>query len=334
VARRAAVSPATVSRVVSGVAPVSPALAARVRAAARQLAYEPNRAARDLRTRRSRFVGLIVRSLASAGEAVLADAVLETLSAAGFTVLLAQSAGDGNREEAALRAFQGERAAGALVIPSRMAEAYRTTRQRRMPVVALDRAPEGFPGDCAVFDHGEVGRLATAHLASRGHRRIALIDAALDAPATARRAEGYQRAMAAAGLKVARGFVVTVSRAPSDASAAVDRLLAQRDPPTALLIASDPILTVAIETLRARGLAPGVDVALLCVGDGPWATTATPPLTSVTLPYGECGRIGARLLLDRLAGGSASRKRSLPPQLVVRASCGRSAGEVKLTSRG
>jgi LacI family transcriptional regulator len=176
-------------------------------------------------------------------------------------------------------------------------------------------------------NHGRTGRLATAHLAGLGHRRIATVTGPSHRRVVASRLRGYRDALAAAGLAADPAIVEESDWTSAGGHAATMRLL-DRDPAiTAIFAQSDLIAVGVLSALHQRGLAVPGDCAVVGCDDLPLVAHTIPPLTTVHVPFYETGERAVALLLDRIAGRDAGPERVLlPVELVVRASCG--AGDV------
>jgi LacI family transcriptional regulator len=323
VARRAGVSTATVSRALAGSGPVRAAVAARVRASARALGYEPNRIARSLRVRSTRLAGVLIPDVQNPFFTAVVRGVEDVLQAGGFTLLLGHSDDHPERERACLATLRAEGAAGVVLVPGLDAQAYRAMVRRGLALVAIDRAPDGLEVDRVTVANLEGARRAVAHLVSLGHRRIGLVGGPAGLSTAAERRLGYERALAEAGLRRAACLVAEGDFRAPGGRAAMERLLAAAAPPTAVFVTNDLMTLGAYEALRARGLRVPRDVALVGFDDAPWAEWLHPPLTTVAQPAYELGATAARLLLERL--GEPRRPAQsvvLETRLVVRASCG------------
>lgn len=328
VARRAGVSTATVSRALAGSGPVRADVAARVRAAARSLAYEPNRIARSLRARTTRLAGVLIPDVQNPFFTAVVRGVEDVLHAGGWTLLLGNSDDHPEREMSCLATLRAEGAAGVVLVPGLEASAYQAILGRGLPIVAIDRAPEGLDVDRVTVANVEGARRAVAHLISLGHRRVGLIGGPAGLSTAVERRQGYEAALAGAGLRRASRRIEAGDFRPSGGRAAMERLLARAEPPTAVFVTNDLMTLGVYEAIRARGLRVPEDVAVVGFDDAPWAEWLHPPLTTVAQPAYELGATAARLLLERLqAPRRPTRSVVLETRLVVRASCGaRSAG--------
>src|SRR5437879_3682559 len=119
VAKLARVSIATVSRVLNGTAYVEPEVAARVRAAAEELQYQPSRAARTLRGNHSTIIGLLITDIQNPFFTSLVRGVEDMAQRNGYSLILCNSDEDANKERQYIEVLCAERVAGAIVVPTR-----------------------------------------------------------------------------------------------------------------------------------------------------------------------------------------------------------------------
>lgn len=200
VARDAAVSPITVSRVLRGERSVDAQLAERVRASADRLGYVPDPAARALASQRSTQVLVLVPMLSNTLFVDLLEAVHRTLFPEGFHPLIGVTHYDTTEEELLLRTYLPHRPAGLLVTGFDRSETARQLIARSgVPCVHLMETSTAPDVACVGFSQTDAGAAITRHLLDRGRRRIAFCAAQLD-PRTLQRAEGYRRCLREAGL--------------------------------------------------------------------------------------------------------------------------------------
>ena len=108
----------------------------------------------------------------------------------------------------------------------------------------------------------------------------------------------------------------------------MNQLLDLPKPPRAVLVGNNLMTLGALEATHKRGVKIPEEIAIVGFDDMPWAASLRPPLTAVAQPIAELGRIAAQMLLDRLKDPRRPVRRViLPPQLIVRASCGHHGGE-------
>lgn len=324
VAERAGVSQATVSLVLRDRwrGRVSPARAEAVRAAARDLGYRPNLAARSLRTGRTRTALLVVPALTNEFFAQLHVGATRVADAHGFGVVLYPSpTGVGPTRDP----FDSASATLDGVIASSMAaEALTALREGGLPLVMLDSAPQDAAAAATVNpDIADGMRRVVGHLLELGHRRIAHVAAAVDSWTFAVRARTLGAALREASTaRLVAGEPAELSVAGG--LAAAGRALTARPRPTALVCDDDVLAAGACKAARRLGLRVPEDVSITGFDDQALATAVEPELTTVRLPAAEMGAVGMTALLNVL-GGAGPRSAVLPVELVPRGSSGPAA---------
>ncbi|MFD2422477.1 LacI family DNA-binding transcriptional regulator [Amycolatopsis pigmentata] len=316
VARRAGVSTATVSRALNGKSTVDPALVLRVRAAADELGYHPNGLARNLRRQETAVLALIIADVENPFFTSIARGVEDVAQAQGYSVVLCNSDESADKERRYIDVALQERVAGVILSPTGATSNVERLRQRGTPVVAVDRPlPEG---DQVLVDTRLAAREATEHLVAAGYRRIGCVTGPAGVRTADDRLAGYRDAIRAAKRpELARHAEY---RAAGGREATLE-LLAEREPPDALLIANSAMAIGTLEALTEANLRLGRDVGVVAFDDVPWATLIDPPLTVVAQPAYEIGKQAAKLLLGRIgASTSAPRTTMLAARLIERGS--------------
>ena len=325
VADLAGVGTMTVSRVLNRTAPVSEETSTRVFQAIEQLNYKPNQLARALRGSRSNTIGLMVPYLHDSFFAECTHGVGLAARERSYSVILTttQESRETVLEEARQMVLRG--VDGLLIIPSvRGTLEFSKPELQQVPIVTLDRPLAGF--DSVVVENAAGTRLAVEHLISHGHRQIAFIGLARSLYTMRLRFEGYQTAMHDAGLDPDAHFSVNSQELMTSL---FRELLARPHPPTAVFTANGLTTRFALESLARLGVVVPDHVALIGFDDFQLADILQPALTVVRQPTQEVGRKAAELLFRRLdADVSKHTPRSimLPVELVLRRSCGCSAG--------
>lgn len=291
VARRAGVSTATVSYVLSGRRgsgkPPGPATTERVLQAAADIGYERDQIARSLRRQRSDVVALIYPAPSSPWSDRLAEQLQAAASERGLTVI-ALPIGATTPPGTVWRPLREGYVDGAVVLPDCPLEDtdLRVLASRGVSLVVFDDelAPDGFD----VVRQGRLAacRAAVERLVALDHRRIAYLAQPHERPGAARsvRLRGYREVMDAHGLAIEPELVQPVADSRSDAYAAVQTMLSQPLPPTALFSATDRAAIDSIWAARDRGVRVPQDLAVIGVGNIPEGMMISPPLTTIGAP--------------------------------------------------
>jgi DNA-binding LacI/PurR family transcriptional regulator len=324
VAKRAGVSSATVSRVLSGTKFVSHELAERVARAVKELEYRPNHVARNLRVRATSTVGVVIPDIENPFFTSVVRGIEDALQARRFTLLLANSDGDPDRERVCLDTLCAEGVAGLIFVPCNNEPlAYQHLTRQRVPLVAVDRSPADLDVDLVCVSNEEGARQAVRHLIALGWRSVGLIGGPPTTNVAVERERGYQQALAESGLPDGPGLVQRADFKEEGGYRAMQALLDSAPGLRAVFVANNLMAMGALRALADRSLRVPEDVALALFDDIPWAARLSPPLTAVAQPTYDLGVSAAQVLLDRITQPARPVRRvALKTELIVRASCG------------
>jgi LacI family transcriptional regulator, repressor for deo operon, udp, cdd, tsx, nupC, and nupG len=324
VAKRAGVSTATVSRVLSNKAVVAPATRKKVLAAVERLGYVPNAAGKNLRTRRTRKLLVTVPDISRPMFSLILQGIEESANRDGYAVLLGDTHYDQGREEQYASMLQQKEADGLIFLgrklSNRVAAIVKTHRDTAAPVVnVLGFKPQlGIPS--VQIDNAVAGAEAMEHLYTLGHRSFGIVTGPTQSFVSAERLAGATAW--AKKRRLERPLAVVSGDFSVDSGAlAGERLLARPDPPTAIFCLNDEMAMGVLHAASRHRLRVPEDVSLVGVDDIRYARYFDPPLTTIAQPMRDMGVHAVRVLLDILDGGHKPPALvRLPHELIVRAS--------------
>ena len=320
VARLADVSLKTASRVLNN-AKVNEDKVIRVRAAMERLGYRPNELARGLKAQRSAAIGMIVPNLSDPFTANAVHAVQEVARANGYVVILASSGGDVEVERSEIVSLVGRQIDGLIVAPAdSRTNSFSDIIPSGVHVVTFDQLLRNTELDSVTVTNRRSAREATAHLVEHRSRRIVAIGARPHLYTCKERVAGYRAGMKAASLEPRACLVEHESMLTAEWLE--DQVFGVHK--------ADAIFTLnwvctifSLRGLRKLGKTAGKDVSMLSFDDFDLADMLTPGLSVVLQPAEMLGRAAAKLLFERLKGGSGPpRAVVLPTTLILRESCG------------
>lgn len=323
VANAAGVSLMTVSRVVNGEPGVLPETVARVERAIRQLGYQRNDMARQLRSKGqlTKTIGLLVDDLANPFFATLARAVEDAAMLRSCVVLIGSSNDSLRREREVVSAFLARRVDGLIVVP--VAGSHRFLRDQQalgLKVVCADRPADNLAADTVLVDNRRGAREAVEHLLRQGHRRIGYLGDRDDIWSVRERYLGFTEALLTERVRASPSLVRHGLRTRAEAAAAAVAMLGQPAPPTALFASNDVVTMGVIDGLHGSKPARR-DVALVGFDEFDLADKLNPPVTVVVQDPAAIGATAAQLLFGRIAGdASPPREIVLLTRLVARGS--------------
>jgi DNA-binding LacI/PurR family transcriptional regulator len=303
IARAAGVSHSTVSRALRNSPLVNANTAALVHKIAKEQKYVASAVARSLVTQRTSTIGIVVTSIADpfAGEVV--SGIEECALAHNYSVILAASHGDPQREFRAVQSFHERRVDGVLVMASRVGAKYRSSLSvLKSPVVLINSHHRGEFTYSVRIDNVGAAKIATSHLIGLGHRRIAYIGDALGFQSDSERFSGYQQALKEAGMTFTSTLVCYADGTPLKGLEAMSRLLALPEPPTAVFCYNDREALGVMRAVREHGLSVPHDVSVVGFDDLFLSSYTDPPLTTVQQPKHEMGRQATEILFGLLNG--------------------------------
>lgn len=302
IARLAGTSTATVSRALSDPHLVSPQTLDRVMDAVRRAGYTPNLLARNLRRMESRAVVVIVPDIANPFFPEIVRGIEEVAHRSGYCVLLGDTQGQPHRERAYASMVLERRADGLIILSGRVPEPlpeYLALRPDSVPIVMACEYVDDSDLPTVIIDNRRAAQTATEHLLTLGHRDIGFIAGPAGNVLTRDRLEGYRQALGAAGLVAAEQVATGDFSIISGIRAAQD-LLARRPRPTALVCSNDEMALGAIQFAKQSGLRVPHQLSVVGFDDIRFAAVSDPPLTTISQPREEIGRLAMDMLLGLL----------------------------------
>lgn len=312
VARAAGVSPSTVSRILNGSAGVSEAKRAAVMEAIERLEFRPNLSARSLRQGRSMTIGVLTMDVESPFYGRAMKGIEAGLADTGYAPLIVSGHWNAAEEAERIQLLMARRVDGIVVLNGHL-DAQRVLEfAGRQPMVMVGRELTGANLRSIKLDQAAGGQMATRHLLSMGHRRIAFIAGPSDHSDAIERLEGYRRAHTEAGLVPDPRLQVQGDFLEAGGLLAMNRLCDGGQTFTAVFCANDQTAYGARMALYRRGLRVPDDLSLVGYDDLPASAYLTPPLTTVRQPLHDMGLYAARALLHMMGHAVAP---SEPPAL-------------------
>jgi LacI family transcriptional regulator len=310
------VAASTVSRALSAPDRVNIRTRARIEAAAAQLNYTPNGQAKALVSGRTGAVGVLVPDITNPFYFGLIRGTQLQLKAAGYTQLLVDTEESDEVEAAAVQQLR-KNSDGIIVAASRLTDNVLLAAAAVMPVVAINRDVPGVPA--VIIDTPSATGQAIGHLISLGHSRVAYVSGPASSQASALRWAALTVAAKEANvsLKNLGPFAPTTHSGAAAADAAVHSGV------TACIAFNDLIAIGMLKRLRERGVRVPEDMSIVGCDDIFGADFCDPPLTTMSSPIEQAGRVSVDMLLAQINSfrGPSSRTRSvMPTHLTVRRS--------------
>ena len=324
VADLAAVSTATVSRCLNNSGHVTEKTRLKVQQAIQTLGYSPNFGAQALAAKRTNTIGAIIPTMENAIFARGMQAFQETLAENGITLIIASCSYRPELEEEQIRSLVARGADALLLIgQSRPAATYQFLARRNIPYV-LAWAHKKESQHCYIgFDNQAAAQTITRQVLELGHRNLGVIVGLTQNNDRARdRITGIEHAIADYGAQTAPLQVIEAEYTFQEGAKALDQLLANPSPPTAVICGNDVLAVGAVKRAKQLGLAVPEDLSITGFADIEVSELIDPELTTVHVPHREMGIAAAKSLIAMLKTQTPVESHLLETRIVNRQSLG------------
>ncbi len=304
VAAHAKVSIATVSRTINHVATVDPVLAARVWKAVHELNYFPNTQARALVSGRSRMLGLIVSEITNPFFPELIREFEQVAVAQGYELLIGSTDYDPRKMEDCARRMLERKVDGVAIMTFGFEEALvERFADEDIPVALIDVAPASARGSRLSVDYSAGIREGIQHLAVLGHRKIGFISGPLHLHSAAARLSVFHDCLRATGITPQKQWIVEGDHTLDGGRDAMNKILALKDWPTAILCSNDMTAIGVQHALFEADLKVPADFSLIGFDDIHLAEYTIPPLTTVRMSCRDLAQAAITSLLAHVQPG-------------------------------
>jgi LacI family transcriptional regulator len=319
VARKAGVSPMTVSRVLNGHPYIADQTRQNVVRAIKELGYVPNRTARTMRTNKTYTIAGVIPDITNPFYPEFERGIQDIADQLDYDLVVYNTDGDLAKERKILRSLQANRVDGVIAVFFQLDDT--EVQALDVPVVLLAPKPDAVPRyDTVYVDNVAAAQTAVQHLIDRGHRYIGMIAGQEGAPPFYSRLSGYRRALAASGIPFDESLLQRGDFTERGGYQSMQQLLALDTRLTAVFCANDLIAMGAMLAIREAGQSIPEDIAVVGFDDIPAARLVWPPLTTIRHNQSQLGRRAAELLFERLNDEAPDTCRAveMPYELIVR----------------
>lgn len=311
VAKRAGVSPSTISKYING-GNVLEENAEAIRKAIADLDYRVNPFARNLKTQRSKAIGVLLPEMTAPFFGSVVNALDRTLREHGYHSLISCYSSSHGLERDNLQFLINNGIDGLIYAPEDLSseEISELTANSNIPMVQIDRMIQGVASDAVLVDNADAVYSAVSRIIRRGHRRVAIVTGPKSVFTAKERLVGYLRALADNGILYDDALVFSDEYAFSTGMEAFERMLRLPDPPTAVLSTNYDFTIALVTAARQKGMRIPEDVDIFGFDCVDICTMLRPPVPVVQQPEQEIGQTAANFLIERLEGYSG------PPRTV------------------
>jgi len=302
IARQAEVSHSTVSRALHDSPLIARDTVERIHRTAQELGYLPSAAARSLKTNRSQALGVILSSVEDPFFSEILQGIEEVAQKSGYSLFMAASQHDPQREQAIVQAMSEHRVDGVIICSASFkAEQRRQFVAYGVPIVVVNNQSAEEYRYSIYHDDVDGSRQITRHLLDLGHRRIAYLGNSASGRTTLDRLAGFQQEMETAGMVVPAGYIHEVpGGGPEDGLGGLEHFLSLRRRPSALVCYNDMMAIGVLKGLQQAGIRVPDEFSVTGFDNIIFSAFTRPPLTTFDQPKRFIGAEAAHLVLELL----------------------------------
>ncbi|WNB92162.1 LacI family DNA-binding transcriptional regulator [Bacillus sp. NEB1478] len=324
VAKLANVSIATVSRVINNQGGVRKKTEDRIQKAINELGYIRNAAARTMKKKETKTVGVIVPDIKNPFFPIVMAGIEQKAREKGYFTILSSTSESQVVEEEIVKNFI-ERGVDGVIITTANEDSdhLKVLENQRIPIVAVDRSIQNLNVDTVLVDNEKGTYQAVQHLILQGHKKIAIICGPLNTTPAFKRLIGYKKALDDYGIPFNEQYVIHGDFQEQSGYEGTKELFSLDERPTAIFSSNNLMSIGSVKALQDLNWILGKEVSFIGFDDIDIATFMNPKLTVVARPMNTLGELAFQLLHERISfkGNVPKREYMLSPELKIRDSC-------------
>lgn len=324
IARATNLSPSTISRALSNHPRISQKTKEEVLMLSKKMSYTPNLFARGLVKKKTNLIGLLVYDFCNPFYAELTRSIQDTAKEFGYWVIQASTDDDQEKADSLINSMIKLGVEGIVFASCTLHDrSVERLIDDHFPVVLLNRKLKRDKGDYVVLDNTYGAYLIVNHLIHLGYKRIGFIGGPRNVSTSADRYRGYFKALKEKGLEIDEEIIRHGYFSQDTGFKFTKMMMSLLHPPEAIFCGDDYIALGSMKTLNELGMSVPNDVALVGFDDSEISSHPLIQLTTVSQNVKEMGRLGAKVMVERIEGKLKSpQKILLEPHLIIRQSCG------------
>ena len=303
IAKALAISPATVSRGLKNHPGIHKDTKKRIIEAARQMGYQHNMFARNLRAKKTNTIGVIIPRLNSYFMSTVIAGMEKVANERGYNLIISQSQESVKKEIASVNTMFNSRVDGLLVSLSFDTEDiahFDALLKKEIPIIFFDRVEESTRCTSIVIDNTKAGYDATAHLLEQGCKRIVHIGGSLNRNVYAERLKGYKQALMERNIEIDPSLILINNLGEQEGIEAAQQILKMDPLPDGIFASNDTTAVACMRVLKQEGIRIPDQIAIAGFNNDPIARVIEPNLTTIHYPGQEMGEIAATTLINTI----------------------------------
>lgn len=303
IARELNLSKSTVSRALTGHAHINPETKQKVLELAQKWDYQRNMLALSLSKNKTNTIGIIVPDLNSSFFPKIILGAQEIAEKSGFNLVISNSNEQYETEVNNAEVMLANRVDGLLLSLTRETKNFEHLNifcRKQVPIVLFNRVCDDINVPKVIVDDYEGAYRAVEHLIKKGRKRIAHLGGPSSLRLSEKRLNGYLAALKKYKVPIDEELILSYDLDIDKVKIYVNHLLNLDTPPDAIFAVNDPTAIEAIQIINKKKLAVPKNISVVGFSDDYISSLINPPLTTVSQPAFEIGRVAAQLVIDQI----------------------------------
>ena len=274
----------------------------KIKEAIKELNYQPNQVARSLTQKKTFIIGVLTSTILGKFTTEIVRAIEDECQKYGFQIIVCNTDDIPQKEKNYVESMVARQIDGLIIFPTEENKnLYQGLIKQSYPIVFIDRKIDDINTNSVLLDNEMASKQAVDHFVSMGHKKIAILTFPLGKKGITTRKErlsGYKDALKNYKIKVNKDYIKNALAENMEEQ--LNELFALDTPPTAILATNDMILEKILIYAKKKNYTIPEDFSLIGIDDVSFASFNSPPITTIAQPTFEMGKIGAKLLLDKI----------------------------------
>jgi LacI family transcriptional regulator, galactose operon repressor len=318
------ISVSTVSRILNGKGKesrISDTTVESVLKYAEEVGYAPNMIAKGLQASQTYTIGLMVPNMANSFFAIMAKNIEKWASKAQYSIILADSDEDIEKEKKQVVNMMGRKVDGIIVAPvGDSFQHFNKIVKQKIPLIFTDRYFTDSTIPYITSDNYQGSYDATQELIANGHRRISLISGSRASELAQERTKGYIDALKNANIKISEELLVGNAFNVQNGLESAKRVLQLKDPPTAIFAMNNLIGFGVLQATKELGLKIPEAVSLIIFDNHPYLSLLNPSISTVKQDSEKMGEMAVKAILKEINQEFDITSMKIPTELILRES--------------
>ncbi|MGE5353497.1 MAG: LacI family DNA-binding transcriptional regulator [Acidobacteriota bacterium] len=326
IAQKLNVSTVTVSKALRGHPDISPETTKIIRKIADDLGYSPNLLARNLSSRRSNMIGVVIPKIAHHFFSSIIEHIYDFAFENNYEIILTVSQENAERQMKHIQTLLSMRVDGMIISISQDTkdiEIFELIKSRGVPLVFIDRIPDLEGVNKVRIDDYSGAKMAIEHAIGLGYKNIANFTGSLDINISRERLRGYKDALLEHGININPEWVIIGDFSEKGGYDSLMKLYQKNSLPDLIFTVTYPVALGVYEAAKELGLRIPDDIDIICFGNSITQNFLSPPLSCVDQPTKEIADNSMQLLLENIDNREEFEPKQvvIDTELVLRSTC-------------